>query len=147
MQGMIKMNTIELEEKTMTKNGSSKPRGASPADKKLGLRIRTARTQANLSQTDLGAALGVSFQQVQKYEKGINRVSAPRVSEIAKATGQPMSYFTDDLHIKRSAKADQFAEFMATREANQIIDIMILMKPPLRQQLINVARSLAGDNA
>lgn len=60
-------------------------RASDPADKKLGEKIRTRRTAAGMSQSELGEVLGVSFQQVQKYEKGVNRVSAVRLEQIAGA--------------------------------------------------------------
>jgi transcriptional regulator with XRE-family HTH domain len=68
-------------------------RAPGPADKKLGEKIRTRRTAAGTSQTELGEVLGVSFQQVQKYEKGVNRVSAVRLEQIAGALGESISYF------------------------------------------------------
>jgi transcriptional regulator with XRE-family HTH domain len=60
-----------------------KPRSARQADKDLGQRIRARRIESKMSQADLGAALGVSFQQVQKYEKGVNRVAAATLGKIA----------------------------------------------------------------
>jgi transcriptional regulator with XRE-family HTH domain len=60
-------------------------RASGPGDKKLGEKIRTRRVVAGMSQDELGKALGVSFQQIQKYEKGVNRVSAVRLEQIAGA--------------------------------------------------------------
>jgi transcriptional regulator with XRE-family HTH domain len=62
-------------------------------DVHVGLRIRAARLAAGLSQERLGTALGVTFQQVQKYEKGANRVGAGRLSDIARVLSVPVSYF------------------------------------------------------
>lgn len=69
-------------------------RRATTADVVLGQKIRARRIEAAMSQEELGNALGVSFQQVQKYEKGVNRVSATRLAEIAKALGESQDYFT-----------------------------------------------------
>lgn len=69
-------------------------RSAGKPDVELGKLIRARRIEAAMSQQELGTALGVSFQQVQKYEKGVNRVSATRLSEIAKALGESLEYFT-----------------------------------------------------
>jgi transcriptional regulator with XRE-family HTH domain len=69
-------------------------RGVTAGDKLLGVKIRARRVEAKMSQEELGSALGVSFQQVQKYEKGVNRVGAVRLQEIAKALGEELSYFT-----------------------------------------------------
>lgn len=64
-----------------------------PIDVIVGKRIRLRRLQLSLSQTDLGQKLGVAFQQVQKYEKGTNRVSCSRLYEISKIMDVPVTYF------------------------------------------------------
>jgi transcriptional regulator with XRE-family HTH domain len=61
------------------------PRSASPIDKYIGARMRASRLAIKMSQADLGELLGVTFQQIQKYEKGRNRVSAARLFEICEA--------------------------------------------------------------
>lgn len=71
-----------------------KQRQVTGDDKLLGTRIRARRIEAGMSQDELGKALGVSFQQVQKYEKGVNRVTAIRLAQIAKALGESLDYFT-----------------------------------------------------
>lgn len=77
-----------------TKQKKSMQRSATLADLHLGQKIRSRRIEAMMSQAELGATLGVSFQQVQKYEKGVNRVSATRLGQIAKALGESLDYFT-----------------------------------------------------
>jgi transcriptional regulator with XRE-family HTH domain len=67
--------------------------GIHPVDRFVGQRLRQARTSRKLSQTQLGEASGITFQQVQKYEKGTNRVSASRLFEFAKLLGVDISYF------------------------------------------------------
>jgi len=67
------------------------PRTATAVDAYIGTRMRDERTALGLSQEALGEKLGVSFQQVQKYEKGINRVSAARLFEICRALKIPLS--------------------------------------------------------
>ena len=62
-----------------------------PIDVEVGRRIRIQRTLRGISQTDLGQKIGVTFQQVQKYEKGVNRVGASRLTRIAKVLGIPVS--------------------------------------------------------
>lgn len=68
------------------------PRSVTGGDRALGLRIRQARIAIRISQQELGNALGVSFQQVQKYEKGVNRVGAERLKQIAKTLQVSTSY-------------------------------------------------------
>jgi transcriptional regulator with XRE-family HTH domain len=65
-------------------------------DHELGKRIRLRRVEQKLSQSDLADRLGVSFQQVQKYEKGVNRVGAARLQQIATALDVPVTFFFDD---------------------------------------------------
>jgi transcriptional regulator with XRE-family HTH domain len=62
-------------------------------DVELGKRIRLRRVEQHISQTELGDKLGVSFQQVQKYEKGVNRVGAARLQQIATALDVPITFF------------------------------------------------------
>ena len=64
---------------------ATSPRAHTPTDKEIGLRIRAIRTDLGISQDDLGKALNVSFQQIQKYEKGVNRISASRIIQISHA--------------------------------------------------------------
>ena len=70
-------------------------RSTSNDDAELGRRIRLRRVEQKISQSELGDYLGVSFQQVQKYEKGVNRVGASRLQEIAKALAVPVTFFYD----------------------------------------------------
>src|SRR3982750_2927483 len=69
---------------------------ANAIDVHVGLRIRVARLAAGMSQERLGHELGVTFQQVQKYEKGSNRVGASRLSHAAKILSVPVSFFFED---------------------------------------------------
>lgn len=68
-------------------------RSANSGDKAIGKLIRMRRIEQKISQSDLGGKLGVSFQQVQKYEKGVNRVGAARLQQIAAALDVPVTYF------------------------------------------------------
>jgi transcriptional regulator with XRE-family HTH domain len=68
-------------------------RGPSPAAIRFGERLRTRRMMLGMSQTDLGAALNVTFQQIQKYERGINSVSASGLEKLAATLEVPISYF------------------------------------------------------
>jgi transcriptional regulator with XRE-family HTH domain len=69
------------------------PKKPDPVDVEVGQRIRIQRLQSGLSQTSLAEQLGVTFQQVQKYEKGVNRVGAGRLTKIAKVLGVPVASF------------------------------------------------------
>ena len=74
---------------------ATRPKEPNPTDKHVGGRIRMRRIMLGMSQTDLGNAVAVTFQQVQKYEKGTNRVSASRMQQFAKILDVPVSFFFD----------------------------------------------------
>ena len=69
-----------------------------PRDVEIAKRVRTLRLQRGMSQTELGAVLDVTFQQVQKYETGSNRISAGRLQQIAEVLEVPVTYFYSGLH-------------------------------------------------
>src|ERR1700704_1060297 len=71
----------------------SRVKGTTSDDVEVGQRIRARRMAKGMSQTDLGNLLGVTFQQVQKYEKGVNRVGAGRLVRVAEALDVPVSFF------------------------------------------------------
>jgi transcriptional regulator with XRE-family HTH domain len=86
----------------MAKSSKMKPRHVSPGDVDLGKRIRIRRVEQNISQAELGEKLGVSFQQVQKYEKGVNRVTFVRLEQIAKALDVPVTFFNSNGNAKQT---------------------------------------------
>ncbi len=71
----------------------------------IGQRLRNSRLAAGLTQSDLGSIVDVSFQQVQKYERGLNRVSAVDLYHFAKALDVPIAYFFEDMDASSNAKA------------------------------------------
>lgn len=74
---------------------ANRPKGLNPTDKHVGSRIRMRRMMLRMSQTQLGEAAGVTFQQIQKYEKGVNRVSASRLQQFAKILDVTVPFFFD----------------------------------------------------
>ena len=84
----------------MAKTKSSHGRGTgipSPVDVHVGARLRVRRTLLGMSQTTLGDAIGVAFQQMQKYERGTNRISSSRLYALARVLDVPLQYFFDDM--------------------------------------------------
>src|SRR5579885_481415 len=82
---------------------------ANPIDAQVGNRVRLRRMLIGMSQERLGELLGLTFQQVQKYEKGINRIGAGRLFEMARILDVPIDYFYEDVS-KHHAGAPGFAE-------------------------------------
>ncbi len=79
------------------KSRRGRGRGISPIDVHVGARLRQRRTLLGMTQTNLGDALGVTFQQVQKYERGTNRISASRLFALSGVLDVPVEYFFDDM--------------------------------------------------
>jgi transcriptional regulator with XRE-family HTH domain len=77
--------------------GPDKESRPSPIDVHVGTRIRLRRTLLGMSQERLGEALGLTFQQVQKYERGVNRVGASRLFDLSRVLDVPISFFFDDM--------------------------------------------------
>ena len=75
----------------------SKSRGIGPIDAHVGARVRLRRTLLGMTQTHLGDALGLTFQQMQKYERGANRISASRLFDLSRVLDVPLEYFFDDM--------------------------------------------------
>ncbi len=79
-----------------------------PVDAQVGARIRMRRLELNMTQDKLGAALGVTFQQLQKYEKGTNRVSASRLHQLSEVLQVPVDYFFSEspVHVDAQGRSD-----------------------------------------
>ena len=105
----------------MANEESSAKKAPSPVDKHVGQRVRLRRIQAGMSQERLGEALGVTFQQVQKYEKGTNRISSSRLQHIARVLGVAVAYFFDGAPREEGTPAGAFAE---DQQANYTVDIL-----------------------
>ncbi len=80
-----------------TTGGAERESRSSPIDAHVGARIRLRRTLMGMSQERLGEALGLTFQQVQKYERGVNRVGASRLFDLSRVLDVPISFFFDDM--------------------------------------------------
>jgi transcriptional regulator with XRE-family HTH domain len=81
-----------------------------PVDIHVGARVRLRRTLLGMSQEKLGKALGLTFQQVQKYERGANRIGSSRLFQLSKILDVPVSFFFDEMTTDTTKKADGTAE-------------------------------------
>lgn len=124
------------------------PRAANGGDKALGLKIRTRRMLAGMSQADLGASLNVSFQQVQKYEKGTNRVAFVRLKQIADALGESISYFTGDARdTSLSVVANELAEAMADKFSIRLVRAYSKLPEDLQHRLVILTETMVESRA
>jgi transcriptional regulator with XRE-family HTH domain len=127
----------------MKKTNGTNARSVQEADTVLGERVRARRNEMKISQQTLGKKLGVSFQQVQKYEKGVNRIGASRLQQICAALDCGV---TDLLgSSKKVAKITLSSTFAASRDGVAIILAMAKIRDPdLRRRVIRLTESLAG---
>ncbi|WP_299809826.1 helix-turn-helix transcriptional regulator [Tardiphaga sp.] len=117
-------------------------------DKSVGMRIRSQRLLANMSQQELAERLGVSFQQIQKYEKGANRVGASRVHQICKALEVSMSSIYEG-HVEavgmRSSALSAIHQFLATREGLALVQgFQKITAGNVRSHLIDLIEELGN---
>ena len=127
-------------------------RRTTAVDTLIGQKIRARRNLLGLSQTDLAEAAGISFQQIQKYEKGSNRVGAGRLQQFSDALGVPPSYFFDGAPtVGKKQPAPQEGElseetivsFLGTREGAALVRAFIAIKEkPVRQNVIAFLETL-----
>ena len=123
--------------------------GPHPVDLHVGIRIRMRRKEMSVSQERLAEALGITFQQVQKYERGANRVSASKLWEIAAALKTPVAYFYDGLGDARAvtAQRDAAQEFMASAEGMQLIAAFPrIAEPAIRRKIVELVRVVADED-
>jgi transcriptional regulator with XRE-family HTH domain len=119
---------------------------SSVVDQEVGARVRLRRKELGLSQQKLGTAVGVTFQQIQKYENGQNRIGAGRLHAIGQELGVPISYFFDELLGSDEETIDPVstAGLLRTSGALDLLrNYARIEAPELRRMVQNVARTLA----
>ncbi|MGY2050174.1 helix-turn-helix domain-containing protein [Methylobacterium sp. JK268] len=119
------------------------PKQTTEVDRLVGIRITALRKAKGLSQTALGNAVGVTFQQVQKYEKGQNRVGAGRLREIARLLEVPVSAFFEDPNDGQSRDENVFG-FLSTQGAIDVLRAYVQIEDDqLRREVLAIVRSAA----
>lgn len=122
-----------------------------PIDVHVGARVRLRRTMLGMSQEKLGEHLGITFQQIQKYEKGANRIGASRLQKIAEVLNTPVSYFfdgapgdEDKVDGLREAGPEYVVDMLSTNEGMQLNRAFSkIQNPRIRRRLLDLVRSLA----
>ena len=120
-----------------------------PVDIHVGKRIRQRRWMAGVTQQQLAECVGIKFQQIQKYETGMNRVSASRLWDIAESLEVPVSFFFEGLEhgTESSEAASDMAvkgDLMADREALELVRSYYAIPEDQRRQLFELARVLSS---
>ncbi|MGE0212125.1 MAG: helix-turn-helix domain-containing protein [Parvibaculaceae bacterium] len=130
-------------------------RNPNPIDVHVGNRVRMRRMLIGMSQEKLGEKLGLTFQQVQKYEKGSNRVSASRLHHMAQILSVPVQYFFDDLPegavreeqggFSESAEPNMIMSFLSTSEGLQLTRAFNeITDTDVRRRVVDLVKSLAS---
>ena len=143
--------------------GKGRGRKPNPMDAHVGTRVKLRRTMMGMSQEKLGQALGVTFQQVQKYEKGTNRIGAGRMQQISETLRVPIGYFYEDAPLSSGGAgvdggamglADSTAQtpfetdFLASPEGIQLNRAFVRIRnPDVRRQIVALVRSIADGEA
>ncbi len=128
-----------------------------PIDKHVGSRVRMRRMMLSMSQEKLGDALGLTFQQVQKYEKGTNRIGASRLQQISHILQVPVAFFFEGaptLHghgqttdgMREAPSPAYVSDFLATSEGLALTKAFMRIKEPkLRRRVVDLVKEIAGS--
>ncbi len=140
------------------KRGRQKSDGPNPVDVHVGGRVRLRRTLLGMRQEKLARAIGLTFQQVQKYERGANRIGASRLHELSQVLDVPVSFFFDDMNnapsgglagvggLGEEAPPPFEGDPMAKRETLQLVRAYYQIKSPaLRKRILDLTKSLADE--
>ena len=128
-----------------------------PVDAHVGKRLRERRTVLGYSQQQLGGALGVTFQQIQKYERGTNRISASRLYRLTKVLDVPVSYFFNGIAEGASLDSSEGSKAVAKgseqalyirRETLELVRAYCKVRDPeVRQHIRRLCAALSGQGA
>jgi transcriptional regulator with XRE-family HTH domain len=125
-----------------------------PIDIHVGSRVRLRRMMLGMSQEKLGEQLGITFQQIQKYEKGTNRIGASRLQHIARVLTVPVAFFFEDAPggpaetagMSESHSAHYVVDFLSSSEGLQLNKAFVRVKDAkLRRRIIDLVRAVAGE--
>ncbi|HEY7977292.1 MAG TPA: helix-turn-helix transcriptional regulator [Rhizomicrobium sp.] len=126
---------------------------ASPIDVQVGTRVRLRRMLIGMSQEKLGEMLGLTFQQVQKYEKGVNRIGAGRLFQVAHILGVPINYFYEGVSgvtdgapgfADPGVSSPPVMEFLSSGEGLQLsLAFMKIKDPKVRKRVLDLVKSLS----
>src|SRR3984885_5230219 len=128
-----------------------------PIDKHVGSRVRMRRMMLSMSQEKLGDALGLTFQQVQKYEKGTNRIGASRLQHISDILQVPVTFFFEGApHVAgmpaptglhETPSPVYVSDFLATSDGLSLTKAFMRIKQPkLRRSIVELVQQIAGDD-
>lgn len=126
------------------------PKEPNRIDRHVGSRVRMRRMMLNMTQTDLGNATGITFQQIQKYENGTNRISASRLMQLSLVLKVPISFFFESALGQNkpaaplgSLSSDSISEFVASRDGLDLMRAFVkINSPALRRSIVRLMEEL-----
>jgi transcriptional regulator with XRE-family HTH domain len=124
-----------------------------PMDRHVGRRLRMRRMLIGMSQEKLGEALGITFQQIQKYEKGTNRISASRLDRAARVLGVAVGYFyegaqaSDDTGFAEAPGASYTPDALTAEGLHLLKAFAGIKDARVRRRIVDLVRALGRDNA
>lgn len=130
--------------------------GPHPVDTHVGAKVKSRRLMLGLSQEELAKSIGLTFQQVQKYERGTNRISVSRLIDIARALKTPLDYFTDGIatlaegmrgvsDVKQASFDD--VDTMTKKDVLELVRAyQRISTPALKKQLVEMAKAMAASD-
>ena len=126
-----------------------------PIDVHVGSRVRLRRMMLGMSQEKLGESLGITFQQIQKYEKGTNRVGASRLQNISSILNVPVSFFFEDAPgeqadaqtgLAEASSSNYVVDFLSSSEGLQLNRAFVKIgDPKVRRKLVDLVKALAAE--
>ena len=125
---------------------SDDSRATNALDKRIGDRIRSRRLVIGMSQERLAELLGLTFQQVQKYEKGVNRVAASRLHAIATALEVPVTHFFEGATRPKGANATGLDEALTRPDVIELVKLYASVgSAKVRKRILELVRAMAGE--
>ncbi|MEP9350158.1 helix-turn-helix transcriptional regulator [Xanthobacter sp. KR7-225] len=125
-----------------------------PIDKHVGARVRMRRMMVQMSQEKLGENLGITFQQIQKYEKGTNRIGASRLQQISIVLGVPVAFFFEGAPsvgpevdgVSEAHSPAYVADFLATSDGLSLTrNFMRISDAKVRRKIVDLVTAIAGE--
>lgn len=127
-----------------------------PIDIHVGSRVKLSRVMKGWTQEKLGDSIGVTFQQIQKYEKGVNRISASRLQKISDLLDTPVAFFFEDaphkgdaknVGLEESSSNEYVIDFLSSSEGLKLNRAFLQIKDPkIREKIIDLVQSIAYGN-
>lgn len=154
--GMM-MNSADDTGKRDSGTAGRNARKANPIDVHVGTRVRMRRMLLSMSQEKLGELLGLTFQQVQKYEKGVNRIGASRLYELSKVLNVNVEYFFDEMDasleggvtgsgLSNGAESNYVSDVLSSRDGLELNKAFArIMDPRQRRAIVELAKTMAGE--